>query len=73
MVERMGIEPVTVCSPVNRKRLFSALRGLFEMGCPRLKTQSVPQNVTQKLLTRLIFILANKKRPTSAAEEVGQS
>lgn len=74
MVERMGIEPVIVCSHVNKKCLFSALQGLFEMNCPRLKTQSVPQNVTQKQLTRLIFILANKKdRPPQRKRSVSSN
>ena len=56
MVERMGIEPVNVCSHINKKSLFSVLRGLFEMGCPRLKIQSVPQNVPQLSPTSCNFV-----------------
>ena len=50
MVERMGIEPVIVCSHINKKCLFSALCGLLNIECPPLKIQSVPQNVPQMFL-----------------------
>ena len=48
MVEHTGLEPVTVCSLINKKCLFSVLCGLFEMDCPPLKIQSVTKNVTKK-------------------------
>ena len=47
MVEHTGFEPVPVCVPKYKKSLFSALCGLFDVSCPRLKIQSVTQNVTK--------------------------
>jgi hypothetical protein len=64
MVEHTGLEPVTVCSPIDKKRLFSVLCGLFDMPCPRLKIQSVTQNVTQ-----LEQLFEQLKKPPRAARE----
>lgn len=47
MVEHTGIEPVIVCITQYKNRLFSVLCGLFDVGCPPLKAQSVPKNVTK--------------------------
>lgn len=61
MVEHTGFEPVPVCSPIDKNRLFSVLCGLSDMPCPRLKIQSVTQNVTQ--------LFKQLKKPPRAARE----